>query len=233
MKEILKHMKHCLLFCSAAICICFSCYAQPENKPEVKRWAVSLSPGTVPLPGNPFSLQPGVEFFFTPKISLLNEVSLQTEKNNDFDSAALNKRYFKYKAEARYYLSANTNRVIPYFGLQFTTASRKFDIGKADRYYDTFQDDSVYTFTSASVNSPVQTLTGQFGLSARVIDNFYFETSFGYGVRFINTTYSAVENPAKIRNVGLFNIKPISSYRYEGKLTRTQLNLGFRVSYRF
>lgn len=128
------------------IVCCFSfTNAQSPHKTSFKRFAISFSPGSVPFPGDPLSLQPGVEFFFTPRISLLNEIGLQTERNKDFDSTALNKRFFKYKAEARYYLSDGVRRVNTYFGLQFTAAKRKFDVGKTDRYYDTFQDDSVYS----------------------------------------------------------------------------------------
>jgi hypothetical protein len=178
-------------------------------------------------------VQPGVEFYFTPRFSLLSEIGLQTNKKDNADSTALNKKYFKYKAEARYYISDGDDRVNPYFGLQFTTASRRFDWAKEGRYYETFQDDSVYSFTKASINSPVKTATLQFGLSGRVVDAFYFELSFGYGIRFVNTTYPALENLEKIRNTGFFNIKPVSSYRYIGSLTRSQINLGVRISYRF
>ncbi|MGB3006929.1 MAG: hypothetical protein WBC06_10485 [Chitinophagaceae bacterium] len=208
--------------------------AQSPHKTSFKRLAISFSPGTVPLPGNPLSLQPGIEFFFTPRISLLNEIGLQTMRNSDLDSTALNKRYFKYKAEARYYFFSNDKKGFnPYLGLQFTTANRKFDVGKTYRYYDTFQDDSVYSYSRASINSSVKTMVLQLGGTIRIFKNFYSELYIGYGARFVNTMYYSVENLQKIRNVGFFNIKPISSFRYIGKVTGTQLNLGFRISYRF
>ncbi len=204
-------------------------YTQKETK---EKWAVSVSPGIVPLPGKPLSLQPGVEFYFGPRFSLLNEISLQTEKNKDLDSTALNKKYFKYKAEIRFYVTRGEDAIKPYFGLQFTTAKRKFDVDRADRYYETFQDDSVYTYDKASINSPVQTGTLQLGLTSRVFKNFYFDIAIGYGVRLVHTEYTSLVNLQKIRNVGFFNIKPVSSYRYAGKLTRSQFNFGFRVLYR-
>ncbi|MGH2563789.1 MAG: hypothetical protein ACRDE5_04715, partial [Ginsengibacter sp.] len=187
----------------------------------------------VPLPGIPLSLQPGVEFFLFRRFSLLNEISLQTNKNKDLDSTALNKKYFKYKIELRYYLLPRKKVTTPYFAAQYSTASRKFDVDKKDEYYDTSQDDSVYTYSKAKINSPVQTVTLQFGLAIKASRHFYFDASIGFGIRLINTTYSSVENLQKIRNVRFINIKPIQSYRYQGYVTRLQLNSGFRISYRF
>ena len=203
-------------------------FAQKEAK---KHFAISFSPGIVPLPGGPLGLQPGVEFYFSPKFSLLNEISLQTGKNKDLDSTAINKRYFKYKAEIRFYFAKTKNAVKPYLGLQFSTAKRKFDVNKSDRYYEPSQDDSVYTYNKASINSPVETGTLQLGLSSKVFKDFYFNVEMGYGFRFINTEYSSVVNIQKIK-VGFLNIRPISSYRYIGKLTRSQFNLGVSFLYR-
>ncbi len=196
-----------------------------------KRWVLSFSPGIVPLPGKPLSLQPGVEFFFNAKFSLLNEISLQTGKNKDVDSTAVDKRYFKYKTESRFYITKNKDAIRPYLGLQFTTAKRKFDVNKSDRYYETFQHDSVYIYNKASINSPVKTGTLQLGIASRVYKDFYLDISIGCGFRYVNTEYSSLINLQKIRNVGFFNVRPISSYRCIGQLTRLQLNPGFKILY--
>jgi hypothetical protein len=181
----------------------------------------------------PVPLLPGIEIFVTPRISVYNEIALQTEKNKDYDSTALNKKYFRYKAEARFYLNDGIRRVTPYLGLQYTTAKRNFDVRKTWTYFDTFQDDSIYSYSKANINSPVQTITGQFGLAIRGYDNFYIDLSLGLGVRHINTTYTSVENLQKIRNRQLFNINLQSSYRFNGSISRAQINMGFRISYRF
>jgi|CXWL01.1.fsa_nt_gi hypothetical protein len=221
-------------FCLAILSlISISAAAQEKNEAAIKRCLVSFSVGGVPIPGNPTSLLPGVEFYITPRVSVFNEVALQTQKNKDFDSTALNKKYFKYKAEARFYLFDKAKRVMPYLALQYTTAKRNFNVNKSWTYYDTFQDDSIYSYSRASINSPIQTITGQFGLAIRVYDNFYIDFSMGLGARHINTSYSLVENLQKIRNRQLFNINLNSSYRFNGSITRAQLNMGFRVSYRF
>ncbi|HKB43887.1 MAG TPA: hypothetical protein VKC90_05850 [Chitinophagaceae bacterium] len=203
-------------------------FAQKETK---KYLATSFSPGIVPVPGRPLSLRPGIEIYFSPKLSLFNEISLQTGKNKDFDSTAINKKYFRYKAEIRFYWAKVKNAIKPYLGLQFTGAKRKFDVNKSDRYYETFQDDSIYTYNKASINSPVKTGTLQLGLSSRVFKDFYLDTEIGFGFKFINTDYSSLVNLQKIK-AGFLNIKPISSYRYIGKLTRLQFNLGFCILYK-
>jgi hypothetical protein len=163
-----------------------------NEKPEY-RWTASFSLGIIPVPQNPLSLQPGIEFYFTPRFSLFNEISIQTGKHNHADSAALNKKYFKYKAELRYYLPAGI-RTSPFFALQFITAKRSFDRAKPGKYYETGEEDSVFTFNRASVNSPYQALSINFGVTKYLAEKFYLDCSFGYGFRFVNTTYSNIEN---------------------------------------
>jgi hypothetical protein len=207
--------------------------SQKNNQQGFKRFLISASLGNVPLPGEPMSFLPGAEVYITERLSLYNEVALQLEKNEDFDSAAINKKYFRYKAELRYYLTADKRKLKPYIGGQFATSSRRFDVDKTDRYYDTFQQDSVYSYSSASISSPVKTFTVQFGLAIKTFRNFYLDLGMGIGTRVINTTYTNVVDLQTINNTGFFNINPVSSYRYNGKLNRTQLNLAFRISYRF
>ena len=224
-------MLRLLLICLLSFASLFT-VAQKKEGP-LKRWAASLSIGTVPLPGNPSSLLPGIEFYIAPRLSLFNEIALQTQKNKDADSTALNKKYFRYKLEIRYYLSDAKKIVTPYFAAQYTTASRSFNVNKSWTYYDTFQEDSIYSYTKANINSPVQTLTGQFGIVIKGIQNFYFDLFAGAGRRFTNTAYTDVENLQIIINRQLFNIRLASTYRFAGKLNRLQLNLGFKVLYRF
>lgn len=206
--------------------------AQEKEKEEIHRFAPGISMGTVPVPGNPNSIQPSLEIFITKRISVLNEVGLQLEKDSDYDSTARNKRYFKYKAEARFYLGPLDVRGTPYVGLQFTTARRSFDIDRAGRFYEKGVEDSMYTYTKASVNSPVKTLSVQLGANIRCYDRFYIDVSGGVGYRFINTSYPRTENLAKVPQYEFLNIKPLSSYKYLGHITRTQLNFNVRLSYR-
>jgi hypothetical protein len=211
----------------------FCCNGQQIENEKLKRWLISGSVGGAPLPGTPATLLPGIEFFVTPRLSLFNEIALQTAKNKDYDSTALNKKYFKYKAEARYYFLKKAKKVLPYFAMQYTKAQRSFDVGKNWTYYEAAQKDSIYSYTRASINSPVQTIALQFGLAIKGYGNFYIDLAAGFGVRATNTTYSNVQGLQKIRNRQLVNIVLASTYRYIGQLSRLQLNMNFRISYRF
>jgi hypothetical protein len=173
-----------------------------------------------------------LEFYFIPKFSLLNEISFQTGKHNHSDSSALNKKFFKYKAELRFYLYEGI-RGTPYFALQFITARRSFDIGKKGKYYERNLNDSLFAFDKASVNSPYQALSIQFGATRRMAENFYFESSIGYGMRFVNTEYASIVNLKKVSDKALLRIRPLSTYRYIGRIARSQFNFGFRIFYCF
>ncbi len=226
-------MKKILLSFFAIFLLTNFAEAQENKQQGPRRFLVSASLGNVPLPGAPMSLLPGAEVYITERLSFYNEIALQLGKNDDFDSTAINKKYFRYKAELRYYLAADKRNFKPYVGAQFTSSRRSFDVDKTDRYYDTFQQDSAYSYSSASISSPVKTFTVQFGLAIKTYKNFYIDVAMGAGTRLINTTYTNVVNLQKINNTGFFNINPVSTYRYNGKLNRTQLNLAFRISYRF
>ena len=213
--------------------ICFSSYCQDKISNAEKRWAASFSTGFAPMPHAPFTLLPGVEFFITPKFSFLFEYAFQTGKNNDYDSVALNKKFARYKTEARFYPFANKRRNGSFFGLQAALADRSFDIGKPGSYFKPGPDDSVYTFDKASVKSPFQVIALQFGISRRIITDFYFESSIGFGIKYVNTAYSSVENMQGGVFRGLFTIKPVSTYRYIGSVSRPYLGISYRLIYQF
>lgn len=210
-----------------------SLYAQKRDVHELKRWCAGLSAGIVPIPPNALSLQPGIEFFITPQVSLLNEIALQLGKNNHADSFALNKKFFKYKAELRYYFSSG-KLVTPYTAFQFAIAKRQFTIAKHGHFYENTFNDSAYYFDKAAVNSPIAVYAAQFGLTFSIIKSLSFDFYTGAGYRLTDTEYSETENLQKDRRPsGLFYIKPVSSYYYSGKRTALQLNLGGRLFYRF
>lgn len=203
-----------------------------KNPDGMKRFLISISAGNVPLPGTNTSILPGAEVYILPRVSLYGEIALLTGKKS-LDSTAVDKKYFRYKAEIRYYLSKKEPVVKPYIGIQYTNATRSFNVNKADIYYEQNQTDSVYKYDRAYIISPVKTLTVQLGTAIRIWKGIYGEIAGGYGFRFINTEYTELVNLRKERRVGFLFIKPISSYRYIGSMTRSQLNLNFRLSYRF
>lgn len=198
----------------------------------MKRFLISISAGNVPLPGTNTSLLPGAEVYILPRVSLYGEIALLTGKRS-LDSTAVNKKYFRYKAEIRYYLSKKEPVVKPFIGIQYTNATRSFNVNKTDIYYEQNQIDSIYKYDRAHVISPVKTLTLQVGTAIRIWRRVYGDVAVGYGFRFINTAYTDLVNLRKERRSGFLLIKPVSSYRYIGNMTRSQLNLNFRLSYRF
>lgn len=205
--------------------------AQSDSSQVYKKWTLSISLGNTPIPPMSLSIQPGIEYFFTPRVSLFTEISLQTGKNRIADSAALNKRFLKYKAEIRYLLVKELKPVTPYFAFQLATARRNFEIGKPGLYYEK-KEDSVYRFDKVMVKSPYTTVTAQIGSNIRLYKELFMDISIGAGLRLVNTSYFSAINLQKDREPdGLFYIKPLSSYRYNGRVAKPQLNLWMRLFY--
>jgi hypothetical protein len=198
-----------------------------------KRWTAGMAMGITPLPDNQASLLPGIEFFISERFSVYNEIALHLNKNHHADSSVMNKKYFRYKAEGRFYFTSSTIWSRPFIGLQFTTATRKFNIEKGGNYFERKQTDSTWLFDRASVNSPFLTGSLQLGLSKRIAEELFIETSIGYGLKFINTEYNETINLRKDRFGGWFAIKPASSYRYIGHTTQSHFTLFIRLFYRF
>jgi hypothetical protein len=88
-------MRNMILTAVLLVVLFHRAVAQEKKQKINSRWALSFSTGIVPLPGRPISLLPGVEFFITPRISLYNEVALQTGRGNSVDCTAVNRRYFR------------------------------------------------------------------------------------------------------------------------------------------
>lgn len=208
-------------------------HAQKDTAMSLKRWNAGLSLEIVPIPPSAISLQPNIEFFISPKLSLLNEISLQLAKNDHADSAAFNKKFFKCKTETRYYFRRLKNGAL-YAALQFAMAKRQFIVGRSSYYYETGSRDSIYTFDRAKVNSPYSTITAQFGGVFKLYDELYIDISLGSGYRMIKTSYSETVNLKKeSEDAWWILIRPMGSYRYAGSLTRPQLNFWTRLNYRF
>jgi hypothetical protein len=205
--------------------------SKKEN--DLLRWSAGIALGITPLPDNQLSLLPGVEFFINDKFSVYHEIAVHVNKNQHADSGVLNKKYFRYKAELRYYFSASSLWSHPYFGIQFTTATRKFDIAKGGNYFERKENDSAWAFSSASVSSPFSTASVQVGLVKNLAEELFLESSLGYGFKIINTEYSSVSNLRKENYRGLFAIKPAAAYRYPGRTIQSQFTFFMRLSYHF
>lgn len=201
---------------------------------ELKRkWAVSLTGAFVPLPYLNFGLQPGIEYRFSERVSLLTDFTFRIGNKNSNDSDFLNKKYFRVKPELRYWIPGKTNRREYYLALQGSYSFRKFD-DNGSFFYDGLGGDSVYYFERASVNSPVTTISLQVGSDTwhkkRVSVDFFM----GFGIRFVNTQYSDVVNPQSLPR-----IRAKEWYGYTNGLQQAghssffHFNTGIRISYHF
>jgi len=220
--------------------ICVKVCAQDEEFKKISkknnrdaRWTAGLALGITPLPDNKLSLLPGIEYFISDKFSVYSEIALQLDKNYHADSSVLNKKYFRYKAELRYYFFISDIPTYPFVGFQFTTSRRKFDIEKPGKYYERNQQDSAWFFDNAKVSSPFIAASLQLGVTKRLVEELFMETSIGYGLKFVNTEYSQVNNLRKDKEHGFFNFKPLASYRYIGKKTQSHFTFFIRLCYRF
>lgn len=229
-------MKRKLLFLSLFFSLAYVTMAQEGNKiskeESARRWAVSFSAGIVPLPDNKGSINPGAEFYISPSFSVLSDIALQLDKNQDLDSTATNKKYVRYKAEFRFYIGKSHQWATPFLGLQFTKANRQFAVEKKGKYFEGDNKDSAFFYDRAHINSPFFTTTAQFGFTKEIANSIYFDFSAGYGFKFTNTTYSSAINLHKARNNDLINL-PKAAYRYTGHHTTSHFTLGFRLYYRF
>jgi hypothetical protein len=195
-------------------------------------WAVTLAPALIPISQPGFGIQPGVEYRFNDRYSLLAEITIPANKKNSRDSSELNKKYFRFKSEIRYSLLGKNKKSHMYTGLQVSGSNRKF-INQNSFYFDNRKTDSGYYYSKASINSPVTTVSVQLG-SIFSKGRFAVDVFTGIGARFIKTTITGIENPTRsaIR-------KPDSgpsftaSYSYLGNIIMLQLNAGIRFMWNF
>ncbi|MES1214704.1 MAG: hypothetical protein ABUT20_04230 [Bacteroidota bacterium] len=196
-----------------------------------RKWAVSLMPVHIPLPGNFTGIQPGIEIKFSNHLRFLTDFAF-TLPQKKHDSSALNRKYLRIKPELRYILPYKGKDLF-YIGLQMSYSFRSFnDASGYGYYFDHFPDDSVYYFSSAHIKSPVFTASFQMGTFLFDKKRISLDAFFGLGPRFVNTTYSEIVNlqflPGQKQWIAL-----TPSYRRKGNVTLIYLNWGLRFFYHF
>ena len=198
-----------------------------------KGWAATLTITSIPIGQPGLGIQPGTEYRFNDRYSLLTEVAFRANKKNNNDSSILDKHYLKFKSELRYSFPSKKERWShDYAGLQISWATRRF-INKNGFYDDHLPGDSVYYYSSASINSPVTTISLQFG---SIITNgrLAVDAFLGIGARFIHTTVTNVENPIKaVRQEGGSGLQLTASYSFAGNVTMFHFNGGLRLMWHF
>lgn len=207
-----------------------SLYAQVDS--TQKGWAAILSPALIPISQPGLAIQPGVEYRLNDRISLLAEITIPVNKKNSRDSSELNKKYLRYKTEIRYSFLTKSKKSHEYAGFQVTRASRSFS-NLNGLYYKQRGGDSVYYYDKASINSPITTLSLQFG-SVISYGRFAVDLFAGIGARFINTSITDIINPVSAGTDSRTDgVAFTPSYSYAGNITMFHLNGGVRLMWHF
>ena len=198
------------------------------------KWNVSISPALIQSPAFRYALQPGVEYEFNDRLSLLTEFAVPISKNNS--PAYSNTKYFRIKPELRYNLSKYKRGPGSYVGFQASYTFRSWQ-NTGSTYFDkkTYAD-SVIRYDGAKINSPILTWSFQFGTLISLTRRLDMDMFIGLGMRMIFTNYSEVENAVKgpyyIPTCRMF---PAINYAYyiDGTVKRFHSNFGLRFLYRF
>jgi len=211
-----------LLFCFCSV------YARAQS-----RWAISYSPASIIDPRLNLAIQPGIEYVFNRKFSLLTEFGLRKDVLEK-DSSYLNSKYFRVKTELRYFRKDKSSR--RYFALQLSYAARSFDdlAGGLIIKQKEFRD-SAFRYDQARVHSPVLTASLQIGRMFDLSDKLSIDLGMGAGIRDIITSYSRVSNlqysPYYRRDCIPFGSIP--GDLYEGARIKFHFNISLRLLYRF
>jgi hypothetical protein len=206
-----------------------SLFAQ-ENSGQ-KGWAATLTVAAIPISQPGLGVQPGIEYRFNDRFSLLAEITIPLNKKNSKDSLELNKQYIRFKTEIRYSLFPKNKKSHYYTGFQVSSSQRKFT-NVAGFYYDERHTDSVFYYDKASINSPVTTVSAQFGTIVTK-GRFAMDVFAGIGARFIHTTISNIENPVRSVIMSADGLRLTASYSYKGNITMFHFNGGIRFMWHF
>jgi hypothetical protein len=216
------------------ILLYFFFYSSLAAQSEKKKggWAATISGALIPISQPGLGIQPGAEYRFSDRVSVLAEITLPINRKNSKDSSELNKKYSRYKTEIRYSFFSKNKKSHPYAGLQLSRASRRF-VNQNSFYFKEKHGDSVYFYDKASINSPVTTASLQFG-SIFTYGKFGVDVFAGIGARFIHTTLTDIKNPVNgVRNRGGGGLSFTASYSYAGNITMFHLNGGIRLIWHF
>jgi hypothetical protein len=205
---------------------------QAQSGKQQGGWAATLTGALIPISQPGLGIQPGVEYRFNNRISLLTEITIPLNRKDSKDSSELNKQYLRYKTEIRYSFFNKSKKSHTYAGLQVSRASRRF-INQNSFYYKETKGDSVYFYDKASINSPIATVSLQLG-SIFSYGRFAVDLFAGIGARFIHTSITNIENQISgVRNRGGSGLSFTASYSYAGNITMFHLNGGIRLMWHF
>lgn len=201
-----------------------------QNSGE-RKWAASLIPSIIPVPENIWGIQPGIEYKISNRFRTLTELTFPLFPQRK-DSSFLQRKYLRLKQEIRYILPYKEKDLF-YIGLQMAYSFRSFYDADGGYYYDHLPRDSVYTYNSAQVNSPILSVSFQMG--TLILDRKRISADFfcGAGPKFVFTQYSKVINQQVSTHYNTWLQGLGSSYLHNGNQILLYLNFGFRFFYHF
>lgn len=194
-----------------------------------ERWGASLTPSLFPMEN--FALQPGVQYTFNERWSILGEVAVPTSHSKDprFEQIHL----IRYGAELRYFAPAFIHH--SYYAVQLTYFQRRFIDRDSGSYRDHYYDETSHWYRSTSVHSPVLAFSVQTGREILLGAHIYLDLFVGLGVRGIFTKYKAedVRNLQSVRPKDIVVFSPPPSWKYNSTMVRFHMPFGLRVIKKF
>lgn len=209
----------------------FNCTVQAQ----VSKWAASYTPAIVYTTQPHYGFQAGLEYRFNERLRILTEAAVILHDRHD--SSAVSPRFIRVKPEIRYLIANHTKKVEPYTGLQLSYSFRNWkDLDGGIFFEESLQDDSAIAFRSATVSSPVFTVSSQLGAVIRVAGHFEVDVFSGIGLRVIHTHYSDIQSGLKVYAQPpkcKILISPDPAWWVRGMINRLHLNIGLRILYSF
>lgn len=201
---------------------------------QPSKWGFSFTPAFVQSPAIHYGIQPGVEYRFNDRLSIMTEFAFSAAKEKD--PSYSNSKYFRVKPELRYVIRERKWGPDLYAGLQASFSYRKWEDQNGGCYYPSNSvQDSVVNYNKAYIRSPVLTSSLQFGFLYSIGEHFIIDIFGGMGARVIFTDYSGIESSTKeLRNRAICKLVPVPdpAHWFNTTVARFHSNIGLRLLYR-
>jgi len=195
---------------------------------------MSFSPAFVQSPGLHYAIQPGIEYKFNNRWSLLTEIAVPIGRNNSPDYS--HSKYFRIKPELRYYLSKSEKKIRPYVGLQTSYTFRNWQSHGGSFFEKGVSSNNFFTYDRANIKSSIVALSLQLGVRVKLTHRLDMDLFMGMGSRTVFTNYFDVQNAVNdpyIRPICKIFPAPDAAYLINGTVNRVNLNFGIRFIYHF
>ncbi|MBC7873904.1 MAG: hypothetical protein H7Y01_07910, partial [Ferruginibacter sp.] len=199
-----------------------------ENSTQ-KGWTVTLTGALIPAGPTALGIQPGAEYKFNDRLSLLSEITFKAFPRNS--GSLQDRHYMRFKSELRWHFFTRKKRAFhEYAGFQAAYSFRRF-INSSGYYYENQERDSVIFFDKAKIKSPIATFALQVG-TIIADGRFVVDVFMGFGARIVQTTPSDVSNPRKGIVIPRAFYR-VAAYNYAGTVVQFHFNTGIRFMWHF